>query len=209
MWFIDPDERKVRVFRSPDDATPLTAKDTLVCGDVLPGFAVPVAELFAGLPAVNKPKGEEWEVSGGRNSLSWWLGYSKRCQTPNRGTDMMHDKYQFFGGPYDGQVVSWMSLNRDTTLLPIPGDFGLREFAIVPAKRLPETKEDETGPVHIYERVNRSDGVGFELRGRLTLDEAWRQARLKIDPRAKSALFALLVIQFTGLLNRVHIGLKI
>jgi Uma2 family endonuclease len=57
VWFIDPDERKVRVFTSPDDATPLTAKDTLVGGDVLPGFAVPVAELFAGLPAVNQPKG--------------------------------------------------------------------------------------------------------------------------------------------------------
>lgn len=55
VWFIDPDERKVRVFTSPDDVTTLTAKDTLTGGAVLPGFAVPVAELFAGLPPVKKP----------------------------------------------------------------------------------------------------------------------------------------------------------
>ncbi len=55
VWFIDPDSRTVRVFTSPDDVTTLTAKDTLTGGTVLPGFAVPVAELFAGLPAVKKP----------------------------------------------------------------------------------------------------------------------------------------------------------
>lgn len=54
VWFIDPDERKVRVFTSPDDVTTLGMKDTLTGGTVLPGFAVPVAELFAGLPAVKK-----------------------------------------------------------------------------------------------------------------------------------------------------------
>lgn len=55
VWFIDPDARTVRVFTSPDDVTTLTAKDTLTGGTVLPGFAVPVAELFASLPAVKKP----------------------------------------------------------------------------------------------------------------------------------------------------------
>lgn len=55
VWFIDPDERKVRVFTSPDDVKTLGVKDTLAGGTVLPGFAVPVAELFAGLPAVKKP----------------------------------------------------------------------------------------------------------------------------------------------------------
>jgi Uma2 family endonuclease len=61
VWFIDPDERKVRVFTSPDDVTTLGVKDTLTGGPVLPGFAVPVAELFAGLPAVKKakPKGKK------------------------------------------------------------------------------------------------------------------------------------------------------
>lgn len=61
VWFIDPDERKVRVFTSPDDVTTLGVKDTLTGGTILPGFAVPVAELFAGLPAVKKakPKGKK------------------------------------------------------------------------------------------------------------------------------------------------------
>jgi Uma2 family endonuclease len=61
VWFIDPDSRTVRVFTSPDDVTTLTSKDTLTGGTVLPGFAVPVADLFAGLPAVKKakPKGKK------------------------------------------------------------------------------------------------------------------------------------------------------
>lgn len=62
VWFIDPDERKVRVFTSPDAVTTLGVKDTLTGGAVLPGFAVPVTELFAGLPTVKKatkPKGKK------------------------------------------------------------------------------------------------------------------------------------------------------
>jgi Uma2 family endonuclease len=49
VWFIDPRKRTVRVFTSPDDATELKATDTLDGGDVLPGFSVPVARLFADL----------------------------------------------------------------------------------------------------------------------------------------------------------------
>jgi Uma2 family endonuclease len=54
VWFVDPDTRTLKVFTSPDESKTLTAKDTLTGGAVLPGFAVPVAELFAGLPAVKK-----------------------------------------------------------------------------------------------------------------------------------------------------------
>lgn len=50
VWFVDPDARTVRVFTSPDDVETLTAKDTLTGGAVLPGFTVPVADLFASLP---------------------------------------------------------------------------------------------------------------------------------------------------------------
>lgn len=61
VWFVDPEARTVRVFTSPDDSTALTAKDTLTGDPVLPGFAVPVADLFASLPppakkAAPKPK---------------------------------------------------------------------------------------------------------------------------------------------------------
>ena len=56
VWFVDPRKRTVRVFTSPDDVTELTAADTLDGGDVLPGFSVPVARLFAELGGAPKPK---------------------------------------------------------------------------------------------------------------------------------------------------------
>jgi Uma2 family endonuclease len=54
VWFVDPDTRTVTAFTSPDEAETLSEKGTLTGGAVLPGFAVPVAELFACLPP--KPK---------------------------------------------------------------------------------------------------------------------------------------------------------
>jgi Uma2 family endonuclease len=50
VWFVNIEKRLVRVFTSPDDVTQFTAADTLTDGAVLPGFAVPVADLFATLP---------------------------------------------------------------------------------------------------------------------------------------------------------------
>ena len=63
VWFVDPKKRTVRVYTSPDEATELTESDTLDGDDVLPGFSVPVARLFADLggpptPAP-KPKGKK------------------------------------------------------------------------------------------------------------------------------------------------------
>jgi Uma2 family endonuclease len=49
VWYIDPEKQTVTVYTSRTDATVLSAKDTLTGGDVLPGFKVPVAQLFAGL----------------------------------------------------------------------------------------------------------------------------------------------------------------
>lgn len=46
VWYIDPRTRRVQVYTSPDDVTELGEKDTLYGGDVLPGFSVPVAQLF-------------------------------------------------------------------------------------------------------------------------------------------------------------------
>ncbi len=54
VWFVDPEKRTVRVYTSPDDVTELKSTDTLDGGDVLPGFSVPVARLFADLG--NAPK---------------------------------------------------------------------------------------------------------------------------------------------------------
>ena len=44
---VDPDRRTVTVYRSLEDIRILTDKDTLDGGDVVPGWKLPVAELFA------------------------------------------------------------------------------------------------------------------------------------------------------------------
>jgi Uma2 family endonuclease len=47
VWLLDPETRTISIFRP--DAAPRTLyeNDTLDGGDVLPGFSVSVAELFA------------------------------------------------------------------------------------------------------------------------------------------------------------------
>jgi Uma2 family endonuclease len=50
VWQVDPSTRTVQVFTAPDESITLKESDTLTGGDVLPGFAVPVREVFAGLP---------------------------------------------------------------------------------------------------------------------------------------------------------------
>ncbi len=49
VWEIDPRARTVRVYTSETAYTDLVATDTLDGGAVLPGFAVPLADLFAEL----------------------------------------------------------------------------------------------------------------------------------------------------------------
>jgi Uma2 family endonuclease len=51
VWFVDPSARTVQVFTAPDESVTLKESDTLTGDDVLPGFAVPVREVFAGLPS--------------------------------------------------------------------------------------------------------------------------------------------------------------
>jgi Uma2 family endonuclease len=47
VWLVDPSEWTVTVFRPDAALTRLEAADTLDGGDVLPGFSLPVAEIFA------------------------------------------------------------------------------------------------------------------------------------------------------------------
>ncbi len=49
VWEIDPDARTVAVYTSPTQITTLTATDTLDGGSVLPGFTLPLQDLFAEL----------------------------------------------------------------------------------------------------------------------------------------------------------------
>src|SRR5262249_47227429 len=50
VWYIDPKLRTVRVYTSPDQCVELSDRDTLDGGAVLPGFSLPLAQLFARLP---------------------------------------------------------------------------------------------------------------------------------------------------------------
>jgi len=50
VWIIDPFKRTVTVYTAPDQTTTLTEKDKLGGGTVLPGFTLPVKDLFARLP---------------------------------------------------------------------------------------------------------------------------------------------------------------
>jgi Uma2 family endonuclease len=47
VWLVDPASQSVTIFRPDAIPTRLGVGDTLDGGDVLPGFSVPVAEIFA------------------------------------------------------------------------------------------------------------------------------------------------------------------
>jgi type 1 glutamine amidotransferase len=46
VWVISPQEKQVYVYHSPTDLDIVTAEQTLEAGDLLPGFRLPLAELF-------------------------------------------------------------------------------------------------------------------------------------------------------------------
>lgn len=50
VWEVDPRTRTVHVYTAADAVTTLTERDTLDGGDVLPGFTLPVKQLFARTP---------------------------------------------------------------------------------------------------------------------------------------------------------------
>ena len=49
VWVVDPKTQTVTIYGADRKAAILTSTDTLSGGDLLPGFSVPVAELFARL----------------------------------------------------------------------------------------------------------------------------------------------------------------
>ncbi|MDB5309961.1 MAG: hypothetical protein JWO38_4163 [Gemmataceae bacterium] len=56
VWVIDPKEKTIHAYRADGSVTLLRETDTLTGDPVLPGFAVPVAELFR-LPVPHPPQG--------------------------------------------------------------------------------------------------------------------------------------------------------
>jgi Uma2 family endonuclease len=57
IWLVDPRKRTVRVYSAPDESMLFREGQTLDGGEVLPGLALPVAQVFAGLPRLAKGKG--------------------------------------------------------------------------------------------------------------------------------------------------------
>ena len=49
VWFVDPDKRTVEVFTALEQSVVLQENQTLDGGEVLPGFSLPLADLFAEL----------------------------------------------------------------------------------------------------------------------------------------------------------------
>lgn len=49
VWMVDPQTRTVEVFIAPDQSVVLTEEQTLDGGDVLPGFQLPIRDIFANL----------------------------------------------------------------------------------------------------------------------------------------------------------------
>jgi Uma2 family endonuclease len=47
VWYVDPSARTVAVYTSPQQGSVLHESETLDGGTVLPGFTLPLAELFA------------------------------------------------------------------------------------------------------------------------------------------------------------------
>jgi Uma2 family endonuclease len=55
VWYIDPETHTAEAYTAPDVVTHVPADGALDGGDVLPGFRLPLATLFAHLPPP-KPK---------------------------------------------------------------------------------------------------------------------------------------------------------
>ncbi len=49
VWYVDPRDRSVRVYAAVDQVTTLRAGDNLTGDPVLPGFVLPLADLFGQL----------------------------------------------------------------------------------------------------------------------------------------------------------------
>jgi Uma2 family endonuclease len=56
VWVIDPRKRTADVYTAPDVKTAVPADGSLEGGEVLPGFSLPLAEVFETLPAPDAKK---------------------------------------------------------------------------------------------------------------------------------------------------------
>lgn len=64
VWIVDPETRTVDVYTAPDQCVHLTENDTLDGGAVLPGFALPLRELFARVSREGRSRGKKKSGNG-------------------------------------------------------------------------------------------------------------------------------------------------
>lgn len=65
LWVVDPAARTVEVFTAPDASVRLKGAETLTGGDLLPGLALPLPKLFAGLgPSAGPARGRRASKPG-------------------------------------------------------------------------------------------------------------------------------------------------
>jgi Uma2 family endonuclease len=55
VWQVDPNARTIEVFTAPDQSTVLHEAQTLTGDTVLPGFTLPLQELFSKLDRRGEP----------------------------------------------------------------------------------------------------------------------------------------------------------
>jgi Uma2 family endonuclease len=55
VWIVDPANRKVTVYSVPDQESELSENDTLDGGEILPGFELPLRDLFARVSVAPTP----------------------------------------------------------------------------------------------------------------------------------------------------------
>jgi Uma2 family endonuclease len=80
VWVVDPEDRAVTVYRSPEEGRLLHEGAFLSGEDVLPGFGVPIAELFGPAPRPDvgpkssagsrRPRGRSRQSGGGKKPAS-------------------------------------------------------------------------------------------------------------------------------------------
>jgi len=102
---------------------------------------------------------------------------------------------KFFGGPYDGVEAEQAAINQHGITLPVNGDLGMRVFILMPPLenwlKLLRGEAAESVPIYPYERVSTPEGSRFEWPPSGGLEQALLEARLKIHPRALTALSTL------------------
>ena len=68
VWLVDPARRSVQVYTAPDQCVVLTEEQTLEGGQVLPGFRLPVRQIFAQVPRRSGRAGRKVRKSSPRRT---------------------------------------------------------------------------------------------------------------------------------------------